>query len=122
MAKLSAALLLFRQGATGCEVFLVHPGGPFWQKKDLGAWSIPKGEYDQSEDPLSAALREFEEETSFRLEPGHTLPLGELKQPGGKIITAWALVSSIAILRIHLSENPHAASSCRICWIARSAL
>lgn len=91
MATLSAGLLLFKQGAVGLEVFLVHPGGPYWQKKDLGAWSLPKGEYDRTEDPLGAAFREFEEETSFRMEPGNVLPLGELKQPSGKIITAWAL-------------------------------
>ena len=95
MAKLSAAMLLFKSGAMGFEVFLVHPGGPFWEKKDLGAWSLPKGEYDQREDPLSAALREFEEETSFRLEPDNVLPLGQLKQPGGKIITAWALEKDV---------------------------
>jgi predicted NUDIX family NTP pyrophosphohydrolase len=95
MAKLSAAMLLFRRKATGLEVFLVHPGGPFWKNKDLGAWSLPKGEYDQSENPLSAALREFEEETGFRLEPDNVLPLGELKQPGGKIITAWALSKDV---------------------------
>ena len=63
--------------------------------KDLGAWSLPKGEYDQSEDPLSAALREFEEETSFRLEPADLLPLGQLKQAGGKIVTAWALKKNL---------------------------
>jgi predicted NUDIX family NTP pyrophosphohydrolase len=91
MAKRSAAILLFRRGGGGLEVFLVHPGGPFWAKKDLGAWSLPKGEYDTSENPLSAARREFEEETGVRLESGTFLPLGELKQPGGKVVTAWAL-------------------------------
>jgi predicted NUDIX family NTP pyrophosphohydrolase len=95
MAKLSAGILLFKHGAGGFEVFLVHPGGPFWAKKDLGAWSLPKGEYDRQEDPLNAALREFEEETSFRLEPGNLLPLGELKQPSGKIVTAWALEKDV---------------------------
>jgi predicted NUDIX family NTP pyrophosphohydrolase len=95
MAKLSAAMLLFKQGAEGFQVFLVHPGGPFWAKKDLGAWSLPKGEYDRHEDPLSAALREFKEETSFSLGPANVLPLGELKQPSGKIITAWALEKDV---------------------------
>ncbi|MGA2143488.1 MAG: NUDIX domain-containing protein [Bryobacteraceae bacterium] len=95
MAKLSAGILLFKHGAGGFEVFLVHPGGPFWAKKDLGAWSLPKGEYARQEDPLNAALREFEEETSFRLEPGNLLPLGELKQPSGKIVTAWALEKDV---------------------------
>jgi predicted NUDIX family NTP pyrophosphohydrolase len=95
MAKLSAGMLLFRQGSSGLEVFLIHPGGPFWAKKDLGAWSLPKGEYDPSEDPLRAAVREFEEETGFRLEADHALPLGELKQPGGKVVTAWALEKDV---------------------------
>jgi predicted NUDIX family NTP pyrophosphohydrolase len=67
----------------------VHPGGPFWAKKDLGAWSIPKGEYEVDEEPLAAARREFEEETG--LQPsGDFIELGELKQPGGKIVSAWA--------------------------------
>jgi predicted NUDIX family NTP pyrophosphohydrolase len=92
---LSAGILLFKHGAGGFEVFLVHPGGPFWAQKDLGAWSLPKGEYARQEDPLNAALREFEEETSFRLEPGNLLPLGELKQPSGKIVTAWALEKDV---------------------------
>lgn len=74
----------------GLEVFLVHPGGPIWAKKDLGAWSIPKGEYVDGEDPLAAAKREFVEETSFA-PPGIFLELGELKQPGGKIVAVWAL-------------------------------
>lgn len=106
MPKLSAALLLFKHGAGGLEVFLVHPGGPFWAKKDLGAWSLPKGEYESSEDPLSAALREFEEETGFRLEPANPLPLGELKQPGGKIVTAWAMEGDVdaALVRSNLFE------------------
>jgi predicted NUDIX family NTP pyrophosphohydrolase len=70
-------------------VFLVHPGGPFWAKKDFGAWSIPKGEYLEDEDPLEAAKREFEEETGFA--PGeHFVEVGELKQPSGKLVRAWA--------------------------------
>lgn len=106
MPKLSAAILLFRRGADGVEVFLVHPGGPFWAKKDLGAWSLPKGEYARQEDPLNAALREFEEETSFRLESGNLLPLGELKQPSGKIVTAWALEKDVdaALVKSNLFE------------------
>jgi len=89
MPKLSAGLLMFRRTPEGIEVFLVHPGGPFWMKKDLGAWSIPKGEHPETEDPFAAALREFEEETGIRPE-GDFLPLGELRQPSGKRITAWA--------------------------------
>ena len=67
----------------------MHPGGPFWAKKDLGAWSIPKGTYPQSEAALDAARREFEEETGFRAE-GHFIELGSLTQPGGKTVSAWA--------------------------------
>ena len=71
------------------EVFLVHPGGPFWAKKDLGSWSLPKGEYDESEQPLEAAKREFEEETGVAAR-GNFLALGEVKQAGGKVVSAWA--------------------------------
>src|SRR3979411_1420866 len=71
------------------EVFLVHPGGPFWAKKDLGAWSIPKGEYADGENPLATARREFEEETGMRPK-GKLIPLAQIKQPGGKLVKAWA--------------------------------
>lgn len=80
---------MFRRSAAGPEVLLAHPGGPFWKNKDLGAWSIPKGEYHESEDPLSAAVREFEEETGIRA-AGPFSPLGQVRQPGGKLVTAWA--------------------------------
>jgi predicted NUDIX family NTP pyrophosphohydrolase len=90
MPKLSAGLLLYRRGRDGLEVFLVHPGGPFWAKKDLGAWSIPKGEYTEGELPLEAALREFREETGFAVD-GHPIELGTVKQTGGKLVSAWAL-------------------------------
>ena len=89
MSKRSAGLLMYRRRAAGIEVFLVHPGGPFWEKKDLRAWSIPKGEYSEDEPPLAAAKREFEEETGFAA-GGDFIELGELKQSGGKIVTAWA--------------------------------
>lgn len=85
----SAGLLLFRSSDAGMEVFLVHPGGPFWAKKDAGAWSIPKGEYTD-EDPLAAAKREFEEETGVSIH-GDFLSLGEVKQAGGKHVKAWAV-------------------------------
>ena len=71
MAKRSAGLLMFRRRGRDIEVFLVHPGGPFWAKKDAGAWSIPKGEYAEGEDPLDAARREFEEETGVSQRPGN---------------------------------------------------
>lgn len=90
MARIAAGLLLFRRRPAGLEVLLVHLGGPFWARKDLGAWSIPKGEVADGEDPLSAARREFREETG--LDPiGVPFPLGQVKQAGGKVVHAWAL-------------------------------
>ncbi|HLA09567.1 MAG TPA: NUDIX domain-containing protein [Pyrinomonadaceae bacterium] len=88
--KKSAGLLLFRQTSGGLEVLLAHMGGPYWEKKDEGSWSIPKGEFDESEDPLAAAKREFEEETGT-VPVGDFIPLEPLKQPSGKLIYAWAL-------------------------------
>jgi predicted NUDIX family NTP pyrophosphohydrolase len=89
MPKLSAGLLMFRRRDQNVEVLLVHPGGPFWTKKDKGAWSIPKGEYAPGEDPLQAARREFFEETAF--EPsGQFFALEPIRQPSGKVINAWA--------------------------------
>jgi len=91
MPQRSAGLLLFRRRNSRIEVFLVHPGGPFWAKKDLGVWSIPKGLIDDGEDPIDAAQREFEEETGFPRPHGEFTALGELKQPSGKIVAAWAI-------------------------------
>jgi len=90
MPKTSAGVLLYRHGSDGLEVFLVHPGGPFWARKDEGAWSIPKGEFVAGEDPLDAARREFTEETSLTA-AGEFVPLQPLKQPGGKVVHAWAV-------------------------------
>ena len=90
MAKQSAGLLLYRVREGALEVFLVHPGGPFWAKKDLGAWSIPKGEIGGGEDPLEAARREFEEETGFRPE-GVFRELAPVRQKSGKVVHAWAV-------------------------------
>lgn len=97
MAKRSAGLLMYRRKPGGLEVFLVHPGGPFWAKKDLGAWTIPKGEIGPDEEPLAAARREFEEETGFSV-PGDAklFPLKPLKQPSGKVIEAWAFEGDCA--------------------------
>ena len=89
MPERSAGILLYRSRGGGTEVLLVHPGGPFWAKKDDGAWSIPKGLYGDGEDPLTAARREFEEETGAHLE-GEWLPLGEFRLPSGKRLSAWA--------------------------------
>lgn len=89
MAKNSAGLLLYRIRNRHPEVFLVHPGGPYWAKKDPGAWSIPKGEYSEGEDPFATARREFFEETGFEAK-GEFKELVALRQPGGKRIMAWA--------------------------------
>jgi predicted NUDIX family NTP pyrophosphohydrolase len=89
MAKKSAGLLMYRIRERLLEVFLVHPGGPFWVKKDLGSWSIPKGEYTAVEDSLDAARREFREETGFDAD-GEFISLKPVRQTGGKEITAWA--------------------------------
>lgn len=92
MGKTSAGILLYRYRGHAPQVFLVHPGGPFWARKDAGAWSIPKGEYDPGEDPLAAALREWEEETGIPLENARQsfIALGPVKQKGGKTVHAWA--------------------------------
>jgi predicted NUDIX family NTP pyrophosphohydrolase len=86
----SAGILLYRVAAGVPEVLLVHPGGPFWARKDAGVWSIPKGEYEDGEDPLACALREFEEETGTALPKGRLADLGEVTQKSGKLVTAWA--------------------------------
>lgn len=90
MQKISAGLLLYRIRGGALEIFLAHPGGPFWAKKDLGVWSIPKGEIDEGEEPLGAARREFEEETGFRPE-GIFRELTPVRQKSGKIVHAWAV-------------------------------
>ncbi|HYU28464.1 MAG TPA: NUDIX domain-containing protein [Gemmatimonadales bacterium] len=90
MPKTSAGLLLYRHASDGLEVFLVHPGGPFWAHKDDGVWSIPKGEFGPDEDPLAAAQREFTEETGFTAS-GDFVPLTPVKQPSGKVVHAWAV-------------------------------
>jgi predicted NUDIX family NTP pyrophosphohydrolase len=89
MPKQSAGILLYRKSSGILEVLLVHPGGPFWARKDDHAWSIPKGECMPDETPLEAARRELAEETGIRLE-AEPLPLGQVKQPGGKTVHAWA--------------------------------
>jgi len=92
MAKrpnVSAGLLLFRRSGGRLEVFLAHPGGPFWRDRDQGAWTVPKGLLEEGEDELAAAVREFEEETAVRPE-GPYLPLGSVRQKAGKLVHAWA--------------------------------
>ena len=91
MPKLSAGLLLYRFGGGGIEVLIGHPGGPFWARKDEGAWSIPKGEYTDGEDPWTVAQREFEEEIGKPPPEGPRVDFDPLRQPSGKIITAFAV-------------------------------
>jgi len=89
MAKRSAGLLMFRRNCGELQVFLVHPGGPFWAGKDAGSWTVPKGEYVDGEEPLDAARREFTEETGFVAE-GEFIDIGNVRQTSGKIVNAWA--------------------------------
>jgi predicted NUDIX family NTP pyrophosphohydrolase len=88
-SNVSAGLLLFRRPCGELEVYLAHPGGPFWEDRDLGAWTVPKGLVERGEDPLATAVREFEEETGIRPE-GPFVPLGSVRQKAGKLVHAWA--------------------------------
>jgi predicted NUDIX family NTP pyrophosphohydrolase len=105
MARRSAGILLYRRRDHAIEFLLVHPGGPFWARKDEGAWSIPKGEYSEGEDALAVAQREFAEETGAAVH-GEFLPLGEIVQKRGKIVTAFALEGDFdpATLRSNMFE------------------
>jgi predicted NUDIX family NTP pyrophosphohydrolase len=96
--KLSAGLLVYRRFEAGFEVLLVHPGGPFWAKKDDGAWSVPKGEYEPDQDPLEVALLEFEEEIG-QPPPDHSGAewLGEQRQPSGKVVSVWAIEGDVDV-------------------------
>jgi predicted NUDIX family NTP pyrophosphohydrolase len=106
MAKRSAGILLFRGKGAELRLLLVHPGGPFWAKKALGAWSIPKGEYQEGEDPLAVARREFEEELGSPAPAGEATELGELVQPSRKVVTAYAIEGNfdVGTLRSNLFE------------------
>jgi predicted NUDIX family NTP pyrophosphohydrolase len=99
--KRSAGILLYRLTDDGPEVLLVHPGGPFWARKDEGAWSIPKGEHGDGEDPQACARREFEEETGTALPPGALADLGTVRQKGGKVVAAWAAAGDLDPEAIH---------------------
>lgn len=100
-SRRSAGILLYRRGADGDrEVLLVHPGGPFWTRKDLGVWSIPKGEHGDEEDPQACALRELEEETGVALDAGGLMDLGEVRQRGGKVVRAWACEGDLDVTRL----------------------
>ncbi len=110
--KPSAGILAYRWRDGKPELFLVHPGGPFWKNKDLGAWSIPKGEIDPDEDPLKAAQREFREETGVTVD-GVFMPLDPVKIAGGKVISAWAIEHD-------LDADAIASNSFSIEWPPRS--
>lgn len=97
--KATAGLLLYRYCEGDLEIFLVHPGGPYWVKKDIGAWSIPKGELEEGENPLEAAKREFAEETGFPID-GSFHRLDPLKQRSGKIVHAWAVEADCDAARV----------------------
>jgi predicted NUDIX family NTP pyrophosphohydrolase len=112
MPKRSAGLLMYRGSNGSLEVFLIHPGGPYWAKKDKGAWAVPKGEYDKEEDPLAAAVREFREETGFTV-AGEFIPLGSIRQNSGKIVAVWAVEGDCD--PAHLVSN-----RCQIEWPPRS--
>ena len=114
MAKRSAGLLMFRVVEDEVEVFLVHPGGPIWAKKDKGSWTIPKGEYEPDEDPLVAARREFEEETGFRA-AGKFLELRKIKQKSGKVVSAWAFQGDC-------DPDKLTSNTCVIEWPPRSGI
>jgi predicted NUDIX family NTP pyrophosphohydrolase len=111
MPKRSAGLVMFRR-LKELEVFLVHPGGPIWAKKNEGAWTIPKGEYEENENPLAAARREFEEETGFKA-AGSFLDLGTIRQKSGKRVAAWAFEGDCD--PANLKSN-----TCEIEWPPRS--
>lgn len=100
----SAGLLVYRRRSGGLEILLVHPGGPFWAKRDLGAWSIPKGEFSDGEAPEAAARREFEEELGIATPDTPLQPLGEIVQAGGKRVTAFAMEGDLEADAIHSNE------------------
>ena len=112
MPKRSAGLLMYRIFGGNLEVLLVHPGGPFWLSKDMGAWSIPKGEIEEGEDPLEAAMREFHEETSFSA-TGPFITLGEAKQSGRKVVLAWGFEGDCDPAQL-------TSAKCQIEWPPRS--
>lgn len=111
-SKRSAGLLMYRRRKGEIEVLLVHPGGPLWARKDQGAWTIPKGEYAADEDPLTAARREFYEETGF-IASGDFIELGSVRQKSGKVVTAWAFEGDC-------DPSKLVSNTCEIEWPPRS--
>ena len=112
MPKRSAGVLMYRIRSGELQVFLVHPGGPYWAKKNEGSWTLPKGEYESDEDPLSAAIREFQEETGFTA-TGPFVELGSVQQKSGKSVAAWAFEGDCDPSK--LSSN-----TCEVEWPPRS--
>jgi predicted NUDIX family NTP pyrophosphohydrolase len=113
MAARSAGILLYRDRDGEPEVLLVHPGGPMWARRDVGAWSIPKGEYGPGEDPLPAARREFAEELGSQPPDGHAIELGEIRQKSGKRVRAWAIAGD-------LDASAITSNTCHVQWPPRS--
>ena len=105
MPRISAGILMYRHGDTGIEVLLVHPGGPFWRNRDLGAWSIPKGEFLEGENPEVVARREFAEELGVEL-TGPLQPLGQLRQRGGKTVIGYAAKGALDVANVRSNQVP----------------
>jgi predicted NUDIX family NTP pyrophosphohydrolase len=103
MATMSAGILMYRHSDTGIVVLLVHPGGPLWRNRDLGAWSIPKGELDDGEEPEAAARREFAEELGVEV-AGPLLPLGQVRQRSGKLVQAFALEGTLDVSTVRSND------------------
>ena len=97
--------MLYKLERKKLKLFIVHPGGPFWKNKDLGAWSVPKGEYNEGEEPLTAAIREFEEETGKRVE-GNFISLGSVRMKSGKLVEAWAVEGEIDPTTVRSNRFP----------------
>jgi predicted NUDIX family NTP pyrophosphohydrolase len=111
--KPSAGILLYRHREGGLEVLLVHPGGPMWARRDAGAWSIPKGEYEPDEEPLAAARREFAEELGTKAPDEEPVELGHVRQRSGKVVTAWAVAGD-------LDTGAIVSNTCVVQWPPRS--
>jgi predicted NUDIX family NTP pyrophosphohydrolase len=111
--KPSAGILLYRHRDGALQVLLVHPGGPMWAKRDAGAWSVPKGEYEPDEEPLAAARREFAEELGSPAPDGEPIDLGQVRQRSGKLVSAWALAGDLDAAAI-------VSNLCMVQWPPRS--
>ena len=106
MARRSAGLLLYRRSTEGVEVLLAHPGGPLWAKRDLGVWTVPKGEFHDGEEAWAVARREFEEEVGHPAPGDDPIELGEIRQKGGKLVEAWALEGDLDPAKAHSNTFP----------------